>query len=149
MSLVTIQRCGLEGFRSPEALVSLQEVGGLNLAVVLGFRVLGAGSGAAECCFLYVLYRNPLTGSPFFGSFQISGCRTHAQPYRGLETQWLTARLLNLVSSFKATNPKPQTLTVQNPEPKAQLGGSWVVRSREISRITILITHIRGLLPQP
>ena len=26
------------------------------------------------------------------------------------------------------------------------LGGSWVVISRDISRVTILITHIRGLL---
>ena len=28
----------------------------------------------------------------------------------------------------------------------AQLGGSWVVISRATSRVTILITHIRGLI---
>ena len=31
-------------------------------------------------------------------------------------------------------------------EDPAVLGGSWVVISRVISRVTILITHIRGLI---
>ena len=30
--------------------------------------------------------------------------------------------------------------------PTGLLGGSWVVISRVISRVTILITHIRGLI---
>ena len=30
--------------------------------------------------------------------------------------------------------------------PVALLGGSWVVISRVISRVTILITHIKGLI---
>ena len=28
----------------------------------------------------------------------------------------------------------------------SRLGGSWILRSRVISRVTILITHIRGLI---
>ena len=31
--------------------------------------------------------------------------------------------------------------------PKALLGGSWLVISGVISRVTIVITHIRGLIP--
>ena len=31
-------------------------------------------------------------------------------------------------------------------DPYTILGGSWVVISRVISRVTILITHIRGLI---
>ena len=30
--------------------------------------------------------------------------------------------------------------------PGSLLGGSWVVTSRAMSRVTILITHIRGLI---
>ena len=37
--------------------------------------------------------------------------------------------------------PKPP-----NPTKPPILGGSWVVISRIISRVTVLITHIRGLL---
>ena len=41
----------------------------------------------------------------------------------------------------------------KNPEAKicgsSILGGSWVVSSRVISRVTILKTHIRGLVTTP
>ena len=37
----------------------------------------------------------------------------------------------------------------RDPFPHSLLGGSWVVISRVISWVTILITHIRGLITLP
>ena len=49
------------------------------------------------------------------------------------------------------TTPEPQTAKAPKYKLKGRhirilLGGSWVVISRVISRVAILITHIRGLL---
>ena len=39
-----------------------------------------------------------------------------------------------------------QVKNTLGPTPKPLLGGSWVVISGVISRVTMLITHIRGLI---
>ena len=36
--------------------------------------------------------------------------------------------------------------SMQSLDQEALLGGSWVLTSRVISRVTILVTHIRGLI---
>ena len=42
---------------------------------------------------------------------------------------------------------RPELLhSLLNPKTEFLLGSSWVVISRVISRVTILITHIRGLI---
>ena len=45
--------------------------------------------------------------------------------------------------SSKGSMPRPGSVLGLS---EALLGGSWVVRSRIISRVTILITHIWGLI---
>ena len=53
--------------------------------------------------------------------------RLHSSSFLGL-----AYRILNM-------HPKKELLC-------SRLGGSWILRSRVISRVTILITHIRGLI---
>ena len=47
----------------------------------------------------------------------------------------------------KPVEPLRNRVVSPHPKPKPLLGGSWVVISGVISRETILITHIRGLIP--
>ena len=43
-------------------------------------------------------------------------------------------------------NRKPSALMPSSPETETPLGGSWGVISGVISKVTIVITHIRGLI---
>ena len=93
-----------------------------------------AAAAATACCCCFCSYSHSYCSC----SGQLATVSGFAELSR--KGPWNTLERSRLLHSARGS------LGSQTPKPETLLGGSWVVISEVISRITMVITHIRGLI---